>query len=203
MRTLPHALLATPDGLALPAGAETDGRFAIVEAAASVESLRHSLAGGAAGIALAGCRDGAAVQRLAVLLSVAEAEEGRPEGSTPILAVTDGILPAPSSPRNLSGKSGRLAGLVWDERALAGALNARRSRAGNGEWTGAFAAARAAVLLTAAAAGIPAYDSVSELDGEAFAADCRRSRDDGFFGRVAGDEAQLAAIEAAYGQARG
>ncbi len=168
-----------------------------------LETLCHAIDAGAAGIALTGCHTGADIQRLAVLLSVAEAEENLAEGSTPILAITDGILPAPVSPQSFFGKTTRLAGLVWDQRGLVKTLGVVPARTANGEWTTPFAAARAAALLTAAAAGIPAYDSASDLNGEAFTADCVRSHDEGFFGRLASDKVQMAIIQTIYAGGRG
>lgn len=213
MEPLPHALLETTDGPASPPGgrgtlvcagdSRIERRFVVVDLDVGLETLRHTIADGAAGIALTGCRTGADIQRLAVLLSVAEAEENLAEGSTPILAITDGILPAPVSPQSFFGKTARLAGLVWDQRGLVKTLGVVPARTANGEWTTPFAAARAAVLLAAAAAGIPAYDSASDLNGEAFTADCVRSRDDGFFGRLASDPAQMAIIQTIYAGGRG
>lgn len=136
-------------------------------------------------IALNGCRTGAELQRLATLLSVAEAEAGLSEGSICILAFTDGILPAPVARESLVGKSRRLTGLVWDQRALAATLGATRARTDAGDCTPAFAAARAATLLTAAAAGVPAYNSAIDLEEHALAWALKRSRAEGFFGHVA------------------
>ena len=213
MKTLPHALFDASE-TALPAercnvlapvvvGHDSDGGFALVDGDVGIDTLRHAIAGGATGVALRGCRTGAEIQRLAVLLSVAEAEECRADKSTMILAITDGILPAPVSPQGFSGKSGRLAALVWNHTALAKVLGTERARTDRSTWTGAFAAARAAVLLAAAAAGIPAYDSTSDLTDHAFVADCQQSHEEGFFGRLTSNEAQVAMIETIYARDRG
>ncbi len=195
MNALPHALFRASDTLTTPLGA-----FLVQQAGAEdASALRRALAGGLTGVALAGCRRGADVQRLAVLLSVAEAEEDRPEGSCPILAVTDGILPAPAGAEGFAGSSARLAGLVWDHAALARTLGAEDCRAADGAWTAPFAAARAAVLLSARAADLRAYDSACPLAGENFVEDCRRSRADGFFGRLAQVPEQIPVIESIYG----
>jgi citrate lyase beta subunit len=211
MKTLPHALLHVPAGLSLPghghgslgpyeeaSDSAASYTYAVVDSSVRVETLRRALAGGATGVALKGCRTGADLQHLATLLSVAEAEEGLPEGAISILAMTDGILPAPLSPESLAGKSGRLAAVVWDHKALAQTLVTNRPFTERGEWTIAFAAARAAALLTAAAAGVPAYDSISNLAETAFTIDCERSRNEGFFGRLATDRAQASVIDTIY-----
>ena len=212
MRMPPHALFEASTGFGRPAehrrtvsphrpaqASGADGAFVVVPADVRLDTLRRALAGGATRLALAGCRTGADVQRLAALLCVAEAEEGLAEDSTLILAMTDGILPAPVSPQGFAGKSRRLAALVWDRIGLERSLGASCARTEGGQWRNAFCAARAAVLLSAAAAGVPAYDTATALSGDAFAADCRQSRGDGFFGRVATDAAQLSVIEAVYG----
>lgn len=208
MTTLPRALLAlAPDqpipanrrGVLIPvariSGTDIHGAVVVVETDSDVATLQKALTAGAAMIALAGCRTGAALQRLATLLSVAEAEVGRPEGSTRILAFTDGILPAPAARESLAGKSKRLAGLVWDQTALAATLGATRARTEAGDWTSAFATARAATLLTAAVAGVPAYDSAADLEEHTLAWALKRSRAEGFFGHVVASRPQTEAIE--------
>ncbi len=207
MNPLPRALFEATDiapalpqgcGVLVRAGTAGDprmkGSFVIVDGAVEAETLRRAIGGGAAGIALSGWRTGADLQRLATLLSVAEAEEGREDGRTGILAITDGILPAPLSPQGLAGKSGRLAALIWDQGLLKQTLGASRTLTQTGEWTAAFAAARSAALLAAAAAGIPTYDSLPEVTGAALVTACERSRDDGFFGGLAAHAAQIKPI---------
>jgi citrate lyase beta subunit len=210
MKTLPHALLHASDGftpskerlgllVSIEAASESGaaGIFVIVDNKIETAMLRKAIASRPAGLALTGCSTGADLQRLATLLSVAEAEENQAEGSTAILAFTHGILPAPVSAEGFCGKSSRLAALVWDQTALRESLGVR-TRTDDGEWAGGFAAARNAVLLTAAAAGVPAYDTAADFSEKAFTVDCRKSAGDGFFGRVAKDASQVSAIDAAY-----
>ncbi|SOC38868.1 citrate lyase subunit beta/citryl-CoA lyase [Rhizobium subbaraonis] len=147
-------------------------------------------------------RTGAELQRFDVLLSVAEAEEGIPLGNTRILAWTDGMLPPPFAETGSAGKSRRLAGIIWDWRALAAALDATRAFNRAGEWTPAFAHARATTLLAARTADVAAYDVAPPGDGATFAENCRDARADGFSGRLALEPAQLAAINAAFDEPR-
>ncbi|WP_421579436.1 hypothetical protein [Shinella sp. M31] len=205
MTPLPRALLAlTPDqpipanrrGVLVPAAqiseTDIDGAIVVVKTDSDIATLQKALTAGAAMIALAGCRTGADLQRLATLLPVAEAQTGRTEGSISILAMTDGILPAPGAREGLAGKSKRLAGLVWDQRRLVSALGATRMRTESGEWLPPFSTARAATLLTAAAASVPAYDSAFDLDDEAFARAYEQSRGEGFFGLITATATQTA-----------
>lgn len=145
-------------------------------------------------------RTGAELQRLDVLLSVAEAEEGIRPGNTRILAWTDGVLPPPFAETGTAAKSRRLSGVIWDWRTLAATLDATRSHNSAGEWTPAFAHARATTLLAAKAVGVAAYDVAPPVDGAAFAENCRDARADGFSGRLALEPAQLAAINAAFAE---
>ena len=210
MKPLPRVLSEATDippalregcGMLVRAGnPDMKASIVLVDGTTGVETLRHALGAGAAGFALAGWRTGADIQRLATLLSVAEAEEGRADGATSILAITDGILPAPVSCEGLAAKSTRLAALVWDQGALRHSLGAASALTASGEWTAPFAAARAATLLTAAAAGIAAYDSFPDLTAAALERACERSRDDGFFGALAGNAAQVGTIRAVYGR---
>lgn len=208
MTPLPRTLLAlAPDqpiptdrrGVLIPVEriGETDisGAIVVVETGSDIATLQKALTAGVALIALAGCRTGADLQRLATLLSVAEAELGRTEGGTRILAFTDGILPAPAARESLAGKSARFAGLVWDQRALAATLGATRARTDAGDWTPAVTAARAAALLTAAAAGVSAYDSAIDLKENALDRALTRSLTEGFFGHVVVTRPQTEAIE--------
>jgi len=204
MKTLPRALFLMPVAARAamasldPGPIETGHTFPIVDSESTVEDLRTILAAGTPVIGLAGCRNGADIQRVATLLSVAEAQVERADGTTLILALTNGILPAPIAPDSLSGKSARLAALVWDRFALENALPTATPHTENGEWTVAFAAARGAVLLAAAAAGVPAYDCAIDLEGGALQRNCEISQDDGFYGRVSRNAAQAAIIEATY-----
>lgn len=147
-------------------------------------------------VALMDCRSGADVQRLDVLLSVAEAEEGLNPGATPILAWTDGMLPRPYDAAGFGGKSPRLSGLVWDWRTLARLLGAERWQDGHGSWTEAFSSARTMTLMAAKAAGVAAYEVAAGADS--FAAGCEHARADGFDGCVAVDKGQVAIINQAF-----
>lgn len=161
-------------------------------------TLRSLIRLGPTGIVLTNCHSGADAQRLDVLLSVAEAEEGLTNGTTRILAFTDGLLPPPRSQAGFRGKSQRLHGLVWDWRALAQTLGAVRHQEADGRWTDAFAQARAATLIAAKAAGVCAYDVTPNPVGREFSSQCRAARDDGFDGRATVEPGQLAAINEAF-----
>lgn len=164
----------------------------------SEETLRSIVKRRPTGVALTNCHAGADVQRLDVLLSVAEADAGVEPGTTSILAITDGLLPPPLSPAGFVRKSRRLVGLVWDWQTLAQALGAARCQQADGRWTEAFAQARVATLVAAKAAGIAAYEVVPPRAGMDFEVECLAACADGFDGRATADAGQIATINAAF-----
>lgn len=134
------------------------------------------------GVFLEGCEGRGDVQALSVKLSVKEAEAGLPAGRLAIVALAAQTPAAVFQLGRYKGVSPRLAALAMDETELPGGAQAR-------------AAARALLVLGAAAAGVSALDMAA---GEgAFAA----SRGEGFAGVMTFSEAEIAAIEAIFGGA--
>ena len=164
--------------------------------AGGIEDLDAAVAADADGIVPADARSGLDLQRLGARLAVREAECGVAEGRTRILALpaagAAGLLGLSAIP----GSSARLAGLGWDATALAAELGVRaESRA----LPAPLALARVLTVVAARAAGVPAIDTATVLQGEPFLTACLRARRDGFAGKFARDAAQVAAINAAFG----
>lgn len=94
----------------------------------------------------------------------------------------------------------RLAALTWGAEDLAAALGATANRETDGEWTFPYEVARAKCLFAASAAEVVAIDTIHadfrDLDG--LERDCRRSRRDGFLGRMAIHPDQIAVINRCY-----
>jgi citrate lyase subunit beta/citryl-CoA lyase len=93
----------------------------------------------------------------------------------------------------------RLAALTWGGEDLAAALGATENREGGG-WTFPYQVARAQCLFAAAAAEVTAIDTIHAdfRDTEGLELDCRRSRRDGFLGRMAIHPDQVATINRCY-----
>jgi citrate lyase subunit beta/citryl-CoA lyase len=94
----------------------------------------------------------------------------------------------------------RLIGMTWGAEDLAASLGATSRVESSGEWTFTFQLARSVCLLTAAAIGVQAIDTVhaafGDLDGlRRSAAQARR---DGFTGKLAIHPDQIAPINAAF-----
>jgi citrate lyase subunit beta/citryl-CoA lyase len=94
----------------------------------------------------------------------------------------------------------RLAGLTWGAEDLSAAVGASATRDADGRWLPPYQMARTLCLFAAAAAGVPAIDTVftdfKDTDGLAkYAAAARR---DGFEGMLAIHPAQVPVINAAF-----
>jgi citrate lyase subunit beta/citryl-CoA lyase len=140
--------------------------------------------------------DGAALGRRLGALEV-----GHRRGKTRILPI------ATETPRALfalgsyaEAASSRLAGLTWGAEDLSTAIGAESNRAPDGGYTDLCRLARALCLAGAAAAGVPAvetvYPDLNDLDGlEAYAVQGRR---EGFSGMLAIHPAQVEPINRAF-----
>lgn len=94
----------------------------------------------------------------------------------------------------------RLVALTWGAEDLAAALGATDNKEADGSWTFPYQLARAQCLFAAAAAEVAAIDTVftNFRDTGGLEQDCRRSRRDGFVGRLAIHPDQVAVINRAY-----
>lgn len=151
------------------------------------------------GVVLPKCASAADIAALGQRLDALEAADGR--GRTRILPIateTPAALFALGS--YAQTPSARLAGLTWGAEDLSAAVGAETNRAPDGGYTDLCRLARALCLAGAAAAGVPAietvYPAVGDLAGlEAYAAQGRR---EGFAGMLAIHPAQVAAITRAF-----
>jgi citrate lyase subunit beta/citryl-CoA lyase len=98
------------------------------------------------------------------------------------------------------GSTPRLAALSWGAEDLSTAIGATANRDDDGNWLAPYQLARSLTLFAAAAAGVPAFDTVytdfRDLDGLAiYASNARR---DGFTGMLAIHPAQVDVINTAF-----
>jgi citrate lyase subunit beta/citryl-CoA lyase len=125
--------------------------------------------------------------QLAKLLDVLEQESDLDPGQTGILPVATERPAALFSMDEYAESTARLAGLTWGAEDLSTAVGASSNRDESGNWLPPYQLARSLCLFAAAAAGVPAIDTVytdfKDTDGLAeFAAAARR---DGFEGMLA------------------
>ncbi|HTT47703.1 MAG TPA: CoA ester lyase [Pseudolabrys sp.] len=139
---------------------------------------------------------GASVTHVDAKLTAREAIAGLPEGSIKILAQTVesamGLFTA-GSYRNCST---RLIGMTWGPEDLSAELGAEANREADGTLTEPYRLARSFCLFGAAAAKVPAIETihVNFRDADVLRRDTELARRDGFAGRLAIHPAQVAVI---------
>lgn len=166
----------------------------------ALADLRAVMPAAPAGIVLPkprGVRDSV---QLSKLLDVLEQDAGIEAGRTAILPIATERPAALFHLHEYAGATSRLAGLSWGAEDLGTAIGASATRAGDGGWLPPYQFVRSLCLFAAAAAGIPAFDTVytdyRNLDGLArYAEEARR---DGFGGMLAVHPAQIDVINHAF-----
>ena len=129
-----------------------------------------------------------------------EQEHGIEQGSTKILPLCTERPEALFALGGYVGATPRLAGLSWGAEDLSTAIGATANRDDDGNWLAPYQLARSLTLFAAAAAEVPAFDTVytdfRDLDGLAdYASNARR---DGFVGMLAIHPAQVDVINNAF-----
>ncbi|WP_093232364.1 hypothetical protein [Sinorhizobium sp. NFACC03] len=123
------------------------------------EALNRLLDSGVDGIVLSGCRGRADIQRLDVMLRVAEAANGTAPNRIRIYAEYGGSPGGLLSPNPLTGSSSRLEALIFNGAALAKSLGCLEPTSAPHQRVEApILAGRAYVVLRACEAGVPAYE---------------------------------------------
>jgi citrate lyase subunit beta/citryl-CoA lyase len=128
-----------------------------------------------------------AVVHLDAKLCAREALSGLPEGHIKVLALAIETAAGLFLAGGFRGASGRLAGLSWGAEDLAVELGAETNRDAQGRYTEPYRLARTLCLAAAAAAEVPAIETVyvNFRDLEGLRRDCEDARRDGFAGRLA------------------
>ena len=140
------------------------------------------------------------LERIGRDLDPLEASAGLPRGSVKFAVVATETPRAMFALGSYAPAHPRLIGLTWGAEDLSAALGATANREPDGAWTFPYQVARAQCLFAASAADVAPIDTVfvdfRDIDG--LERDCRRSRRDGFRGRLAIHPDQVVAINRAY-----
>lgn len=152
------------------------------------------------GVILPKARHGGDVSRLDHWLEMLECEHGLGGGAVrvmPMITETAGALLAQGS---FTPAPARVSAMTWGAEDLATELGALGNRNAGGDYEPAFELARSLCLITAAAAGVLAIDTVdTEIrDIAAVEQRARQSRRAGYLGKLAIHPAQIPAIRAAF-----
>ncbi len=153
-----------------------------------------------AGVMLPKAAGGTDIVRLAAKLAVAEAEAGIADGATKIIAIATETAAALFAMGTYAESSPRLAALTWGSEDLAADLGAETNRLRDGSYAEPYRLARSLTLAAAAAAEVPAIDSIytryRDLDG--LWTDAEAARRDGFGGKLAIHPDQVSVINTVF-----
>jgi citrate lyase subunit beta/citryl-CoA lyase len=139
---------------------------------------------------------GASVIRADAKLAVREAQNALPDGHIKILPIATETAAAMFLAGTFAGSSKRLIGLTWGAEDLSAELGAQANRDAAGNFLDPYRLARVLCLAGAAAAGIPAIDTVyvDFRNSEGFRGECQEACRDGFTGKMAIHPAQVPII---------
>ena len=171
----------------------------------ALPDLAAVIGGGPEGIVLPKAESAATVSELDHYLSAFEAAAGRPIGATRILPFA---TESPKSVFELGSYTGcgpRLAGLTWGAEDLSAAVGITSDRDERGVFSPLGELARALCIAGAAAAGVPAIDTVYPpfRDLAGLRAYAERGHRDGFQGMLAIHPAQVPVINETFAPTAG
>jgi citrate lyase subunit beta / citryl-CoA lyase len=140
------------------------------------------------------------LERIGHYLDALEARAGMAVGSVKLASVATETAKAMFALGSYAPAHPRLIALTWGAEDLSAALGATDNKEPDGSWTSPYEVARAHCLFAASAAEVAAIDTIHAdfRDPERLERDCRRSRRDGFVGRLAIHPDQVAVINRCY-----
>ena len=171
-----------------------------VDSGEAMADLQAVMPAAPSGIVLPKARSADDATRLATKLDELESRFGIAAGQTRILPLCTERPRALFSLESYVGATPRLAGLTWGAEDLSAALGARASRDEDGNWLPPYQLARSLCLFAAAAAEVPAIDTVYTdfRDASGLASFAARAARDGFTGMLAIHPAQVTTINSAF-----
>jgi citrate lyase subunit beta / citryl-CoA lyase len=147
-------------------------------------------------IMLPKAQGGAAVVHADAKLAVREAVAGLADGHVKIVALATETAAALFLAGSYAGASARLSALTWGAEDLSAELGAEANRDAQGRFLDPYRFARCICLAAAAAAEVPAFDTVyvDFRDEEGLRRECEEARRDGFSAKMAIHPAQVPII---------
>src|SRR6266404_1419383 len=151
------------------------------------------------GIVLPKCAGAADVNHLALYLDAFEAASDIEQGTTRIVVVATETARAVLKLLDFEGASARLWGMMWGAEDLAASLGASRNRT-DGRFHGPFLLARDLCLISAAAAGVVAIDTIAtDIDDlVALREESIAARQDGFLAKAVIHPKHVDVVNAAF-----
>jgi len=151
------------------------------------------------GIVLPKCEGAASVNHLALYLDAFEAASNIEQGTTRIVVVATETARAVTKLLDFEGASPRLWGMMWGAEDLAASLGASRNRTA-GRYHGPFLLARDLCLISAAAIGVVAIDTIAtDIDDlAALKEEAIAARQDGFLSKAVIHPKHIDVVNAAF-----
>ena len=139
---------------------------------------------------------GASIIHVDAKLTACEAIAGLPDRSIRILAIATETAAALFLAGTYAGASSRLEGLTWGAEDLSAEFGAETNRAADGQFLDPYRVARTLCLAGAAAAQVPAFDTVTPdfRNTDLLRREAEEARRDGFQGKIAIYPAQVPII---------
>lgn len=140
------------------------------------------------------------VEHLSLRLRIQEAANGLKDGEIRILPIVTETAASVLATASFGPRLARLSAITWGAEDLSAAIGARSVRDDAGQLTDVFRMTRAMTILAAAAADVPAIDTVfvDYRDMESLRAECGFAERDGFTGKLAIHPDQVETINAAF-----
>ena len=166
----------------------------------ALEDLAAVVRPGLDGLLIPKANAAADLESVAAWLDALEESAGMRPGAVRLASVATETAKAMFALGSYAPAHPRLIALTWGAEDLSAALGATDNKEPDGSWTFPYQLARAQCLFAAAAAEVAAIDTVftNFRDLSRLEQDCRRSRRDGFAGRLAIHPDQVAVINRAY-----
>jgi citrate lyase subunit beta/citryl-CoA lyase len=165
----------------------------------ALEDLVAVMPGRPDGIMLPKASSAEEVRSLGLILEALEVQNGLARGSTVIIPVATETPQAVFALGSYASAGPRLTALTWGAEDLSAAVGAIANRRGD-DWTQPYQVVRTLCLFAAAAASVPAIDTLFAdfRDEQGLIESASQARRDGFSGKLAIHPAQVAAINAAF-----
>jgi citrate lyase subunit beta/citryl-CoA lyase len=140
------------------------------------------------------------IARLSYYLDALETRAGIAAGTVKLAVVATETAKAMFALGSYASKPARLVALTWGAEDLAAVLGATTNKEADGAWAFPYEVARTQCLFAAAAAETTAIDTIHAdfRDAAGLERECRRSRRDGFLGRMAIHPDQVETINRCY-----
>lgn len=175
-------------------------RINALDTAYAADDLAAVIPARPAGVMLPKPRHGDDVRALDEAITALEVRAGIGGRPTRILPLVTETALSLLNLATYAGSSDRLSALTWGAEDLSAELGAATNRDAAGAYTSPYRLARDLCLVTAAAAGVAALDTVFTAfrDGDGLERECAEAARDGFSGKLAIHPDQVALINAAF-----